>query len=133
MTQTAVGAACVVDSATSLIGLISESDLPKHLLSHENPLSSPASELMNPDPTTVEPDLLAIDAFEVEGRQATYSGVGTLNGRRGFAFVVSVVDGRKGAPDRFSIKIWRIADGAVVYDSQLSDVQQGEIVIHRES
>ena len=65
MTQTAVGAACVVDSATSLIGLISESDLRKHLLSHENPLSSPASELMNPDPTTVEPDLLAIDAFEV--------------------------------------------------------------------
>ncbi len=65
MTQAAVGAACVVDDSVRLLGLVSESDLRKHLLSHENPLSSPASDLMNPDPTTIGPDLLAIDAFEV--------------------------------------------------------------------
>jgi arabinose-5-phosphate isomerase len=65
MTQAAVGAACVVDAAAGLVGLVSESDLRKHLLSHENPLSSPASELMNANPSTIDPDLLAIDAFEV--------------------------------------------------------------------
>ncbi len=65
MTQSAVGAACVVDADVQLLGLISESDLRKHLLSHENPLASPAADLMNPSPTTIDPDLLAIDAFEV--------------------------------------------------------------------
>lgn len=65
MTQAAVGAACVVDTEVRLLGLVSESDLRKHLLSHENPLASPASDLMNSNPTTIEPDLLAIDAFEV--------------------------------------------------------------------
>lgn len=65
MTQAAVGAACVVDAEVRLLGLVSESDLRKHLLSHENPLASPASDLMNSTPTTIEPDLLAIDAFEV--------------------------------------------------------------------
>lgn len=65
MTQAAVGAACVVDSSGGLVGLVTESDLRKHLLSHENPLASPASDMMNADPTTIDPDLLAIDAFEV--------------------------------------------------------------------
>lgn len=65
MTQAAVGAACVVDAEVRLLGLISESDLRKHLLSHENPLISPASDLMNETPTSIDPDLLAIDAFEV--------------------------------------------------------------------
>jgi arabinose-5-phosphate isomerase len=65
MTQAAVGAACVVGPGSTLIGLVSESDLRKHLLSHDNPLSSPASELMNSNPSTIAPDLLAIDAFEV--------------------------------------------------------------------
>ena len=65
MTQAAVGAACVVDANAGLLGLISESDLRKHLLSHANPLSSPASDLMNSNPSTIDPELLAIDAFEV--------------------------------------------------------------------
>ncbi len=65
MTQTAVGAACVVDGKHQLLGLISESDLRKHLLSHDQPLASPATDLMNAHPTTIQPDLLAIDAFEV--------------------------------------------------------------------
>lgn len=65
MTQAAVGAACVVDDSVRLLGLVSESDLRKHLLSHQNPLASPAADMMNANPTTIGPDLLAIDAFEV--------------------------------------------------------------------
>jgi arabinose-5-phosphate isomerase len=65
MTQAAVGAACVVDSSGNLLGLVTESDLRKHLLSHENPLASPASELMNASPATIGPELLAAEAFEV--------------------------------------------------------------------
>ena len=65
MTSAAVGAACVVDDQGSLIGLVSESDLRKHLLSHQDPLNSPAEALMNASPSTIGPDLLAIDALEV--------------------------------------------------------------------
>ena len=65
MTQSAVGAACVVDGSGRLLGLISESDLRKHLLTEAAPLSSPASVLMNPKPATVDPNLLAYEAFEI--------------------------------------------------------------------
>lgn len=65
MTTAAVGAACVVDDQGSLIGLVSESDLRKHLLNHQDPLSSPAEQLMNTSPSTIRPELLAIEALEV--------------------------------------------------------------------
>ncbi len=65
MTRSAVGAACVVDEEHRLLGLITESDLRKHLLSHEDPLYSLASEYMNAQPSTINPDLLAYEAFEV--------------------------------------------------------------------
>jgi arabinose-5-phosphate isomerase len=65
MTQAAVGAACVVDETGKLVGLVSESDLRKHLLTEANPLNSPASALMNANPATVDPDLLAYEAFEI--------------------------------------------------------------------
>ncbi len=64
MTVAGVGAALVVESGL-LVGLVSESDLRRHLLSHERALESPASELFNDHPATIEPDLLAIEAFEV--------------------------------------------------------------------
>jgi arabinose-5-phosphate isomerase len=65
MTSAVVGAACVVDDQASLVGLVSESDLRKHLISHSDPLASPAETLMNASPSTIGPDLLAIDALEV--------------------------------------------------------------------
>lgn len=65
MTTAAVGAALVVSSEGALLGLVSESDLRKHLLNHTEPLASPVEELMNPSPSTISPELLAVEALEV--------------------------------------------------------------------
>ena len=65
MTVAAVGAACVVSDDGALLGLVSESDLRKHLLNHAEPLVSPVEELMNAKPSTITPDLLAVEALEV--------------------------------------------------------------------
>jgi len=64
MTGAHVGAACVVDD-DRLLGLVSESDLRRNLLDRPNPLTTPAEAMMNPKPTTVSPDLLAMEALEV--------------------------------------------------------------------
>jgi arabinose-5-phosphate isomerase len=34
-------------------------------LNHAEPLASPVEELMNPSPTTISPELLAVEALEV--------------------------------------------------------------------
>ncbi|HWD37298.1 MAG TPA: KpsF/GutQ family sugar-phosphate isomerase, partial [Fimbriimonas sp.] len=65
MTTTSVGAACIV-ADDRLVGIVSEGDLRKHLLEDRAAvLDRCASEILNDNPTTIEPDLLAIEAFEV--------------------------------------------------------------------
>ncbi len=64
MTSTGVGAACIVEGE-ELKGIVSESDLRRHLLEDRNVLDAPASQVLNPHPATIEPDLLAIEALEV--------------------------------------------------------------------
>ncbi|MCC7229221.1 MAG: KpsF/GutQ family sugar-phosphate isomerase [Fimbriimonadaceae bacterium] len=65
MTASAVGAACIVSADGQLAGLISESDLRKHLLNHTDPLAAPVEDLMNSNPSTISPELLAVEALEV--------------------------------------------------------------------
>lgn len=65
MTLSAVGAALVVSNDQSLLGLVSESDLRKHLLNHSDPLNAPVEDVMNSQPSTISPDLLAVEALEV--------------------------------------------------------------------
>ncbi|MBN9504308.1 MAG: hypothetical protein BGO01_03510 [Armatimonadetes bacterium 55-13] len=65
MTLSAVGAALVVSNDHSLLGLVSESDLRKHLLNHSDPLNAPVEDVMNSQPSTISPDLLAVEALEV--------------------------------------------------------------------
>jgi len=64
MTQSHVGAACVLEQ-DRLVGLVSESDLRRNLLSNDQPLQTPAESMMNRDPATLSPDLLAMEALEV--------------------------------------------------------------------
>lgn len=64
MTQTGVGAACIQEN-DALAGLISEGDLRRRLLAGPDALSALASSVMNSDPATIEPDLLAAEALEV--------------------------------------------------------------------
>lgn len=76
----------------------------------------------------------------VSGPVARFAGSGTVDGRDGFDFAVTAVDGHEaGVPDRFRIRIWHHLSGDVVYDSApgadpASDagtaISGGSIVIH---
>lgn len=63
------------------------------------------------------------DWIVVSGFEALYVGSGTLNGSGDYAFLVSVADGKLAGTDvdRFRIRIWEKATGAVVYDDQPGD------------
>ncbi|MBI5708418.1 MAG: KpsF/GutQ family sugar-phosphate isomerase [Armatimonadetes bacterium] len=65
ITKAGAGAACVVDSEGRLAGLFSDGDLRRHILSGSDPKTAIAAELMTPNPATVSPDLLAVEALEV--------------------------------------------------------------------
>ncbi|MDP9372644.1 MAG: Ig-like domain repeat protein [Chloroflexota bacterium] len=80
----------------------------------------------------------------VAGAKAQYKGGGTVNGVGGYGFLLTATDGQVaggGGADRFRIKIWRLADGSLVYDNTIgasddldaADPQAiggGSIVIH---
>jgi hypothetical protein len=81
----------------------------------------------------------------VSGHKAQYKGTGRVNGAAGYGFMLTAYDGQLtagGGPDRFRIKIWKVSDGAVVYDTKMGapdDIDQanplvlggGSIVIHK--
>ncbi len=75
--------------------------------------------------------------------QANYIGTGSVNGKEGYGFMVSVRDGDLLASpeaDRLRLKVWEIATGTVVYDTQAGEdevafpataIGAGQIVIYR--
>jgi PKD repeat protein len=76
------------------------------------------------------------------GSRAQYKGSGTINGGGDYGFLLTATDGQAsggGGNDKFRIKIWNKATGAVVYDNQplagddatpTTALQGGSIVIH---
>ncbi|MGP3957707.1 family 43 glycosylhydrolase [Nonomuraea sp. 3N208] len=67
------------------------------------------------------------DWLVVTGGEVRYRGVGKVNGKPGYAFMVTASDG---SPDRFQIRIWKEDGGEVVYDNHGTDIGGGEIVVH---
>lgn len=65
ITQAGAGAACVVDDAGHLIGLITDGDLRRHFLSSPAPFESVSADIMARGVSTIGPDLLAVEALEV--------------------------------------------------------------------
>lgn len=65
ITKAGAGAACVVDERGRLLGLFSDGDLRRHFLSGQDPKTAKASDLMSPNPATLSPELLAVEALEV--------------------------------------------------------------------
>ena len=52
-----------------------------------------------------------------------FSGLGTIDGAPGYAFLLTGFDGKLSGtklPDKVRIKIWNRATGAIVYDSQMN-------------
>jgi hypothetical protein len=71
--------------------------------------------------------------------KAQFKGTGTINGAGNYGFLLTAWDGN---PDKFRIKIWNVAGGAIVYDNNFgaSDdidaanpmtIAGGSIVIHK--
>ena len=70
----------------------------------------------------------------VDGSTATYRGTGTVDGRGGYAYTVTVTDAREPAStrgDRFLLRVWERDGGAVVYDSGTTALRSGNLVVHR--
>lgn len=60
-----LGGACVVDREGRLTGLCVDGDVKRVLLENENALDLPITEAMNDRPTTIDPQMLAIDALRM--------------------------------------------------------------------
>lgn len=80
----------------------------------------------------------------VAGARAQYKGEGEITGdAASYGFLLTAIDGAiagGGEADRFRIKIWNLATGAIVYDNQISQLEDsgaatviggGSIVIHK--
>jgi hypothetical protein len=64
----------------------------------------------------------AYEWLVVAGARAQLKGTGTVNGGGTYGFLLTAVDGQVaggGGMDRFRIKIWDKATGAIVYDNQM--------------
>ena len=62
------------------------------------------------------------------GARAQFRGEGQINGSGTYGFLLTAIDGQVnggGGVDRFRIKIWEIASGAVVYDNQMGQDETG--------
>lgn len=60
-----LGGTCVVDDDGRLVGLCVDGDVKRILLDREDALDLPITEAMNPRPSTISPDLLAISALHM--------------------------------------------------------------------
>ncbi|MGQ9682765.1 MAG: right-handed parallel beta-helix repeat-containing protein, partial [Anaerolineae bacterium] len=82
----------------------------------------------DPAPTSRWPFMLLADNLRFRSTQYTwlavddhaahFGGRGIVNGSGEYGFLVSVEEGTRGDQDRIRVKIWRLADGTVVLDSQ---------------
>lgn len=64
ITRAGAGAAIVVEGDDALVGLITDGDLRRHFIERVEPLGFRAGELMTANPSTLGPELLAVDALE---------------------------------------------------------------------
>jgi PKD repeat protein len=83
------------------------------------------------------------DWLVVAGARAQFRGEGTVNGSGGYTFLLTAIDGQVnggGGTDKFRMKVWNTATGAIVYDNQMgmpddgtpvTTLVEGSIVIHR--
>ncbi|MBD3221352.1 KpsF/GutQ family sugar-phosphate isomerase [bacterium] len=60
-----LGGTCVVDDAGRLAGVCVDGDVKRVLLEHDDALDRPITAAMNPSPTTIGPDMLAVRALRL--------------------------------------------------------------------
>ena len=72
------------------------------------------------------------------GNKAMFKGTGAVNGVDGYQFILTAIDGQKGSPDQFRIKI--TLGETVIYDNKMGsldnsfdamNIESGSIVVHK--
>lgn len=82
MTARGLGMTCVVDEGGFLVGILTDGDLRRLMLSKERPLDGAATEAMIRSPATIGPDALASEALrQMEDRKITSLPVVAKDGR----------------------------------------------------
>jgi arabinose-5-phosphate isomerase len=72
MSAKGLGMTCVVDSASRLVGILTDGDLRRRMLMSDRPLAATVAEAMTTRPVTIAPDALAGEALRIlEDRRIT--------------------------------------------------------------
>ena len=68
MTSKHLGCTAIINESGSLIGIITDGDLRRHIT--QNFLTSTASEIMTKNPITIEEDMLAVEAINLMNKKS---------------------------------------------------------------
>ena len=82
MSRKSLGMTCVVDQQHTLLGIITDGDLRRHMERASNILSMTAADVMTKDPVAVAPDMLAAEALNIMERRKITALVVTGEARR---------------------------------------------------
>jgi arabinose-5-phosphate isomerase len=69
MTSKTLGMTCVVDGRETLIGVITDGDLRRHMERSANILDLTAADVMTPDPVSIRSSALAVEALNIMERR----------------------------------------------------------------
>src|SRR6185295_18200823 len=69
MSSKGLGMTCVVDAEDTLLGIITDGDLRRHMERSSNILELSAGEVMTRDPVTVSPATLAVEVLNIMERR----------------------------------------------------------------
>ena len=69
-------------------------------------------------------------SLQINGDRAIYRGEGVVNGAGSYGFFVAATDGAYNfgsGPDKLRVKIWNLANSAVIYDNQAGDAESAPV------
>lgn len=88
MTKQPVGGCAVIDANQQLLGIVVEGDIRRTLAGRDNALSLTMEEVMNPNPTTTGPMVLARDALAMmESKKKQFSILPVVDGKEFLGFL----------------------------------------------
>lgn len=88
ITRAGAGAACVIDGQGQFLGIISDGDLRRHLLKQQDPFNGVAKDIMTANATTLNSDLLAVEALEVFQTASKIGEIPVLEGQKVIGLLV---------------------------------------------
>ena len=87
MSRKGLGMTCVVNDSGTLVGIITDGDLRRHMMSTRDIRTMTAADVMTPDPIVIAGDVLAVEALRIM-EQHKITALVVVNGLRQVAGVV---------------------------------------------